>query len=176
MANHSLIRLKNPIEPEDVEKAVAEINQRRFQGRLKLEALPLEWANAVRSWVVYAPDSKPKEPGPFEPNEDLGFCFWLRSDGKGIETRHGIFNPWMRWIMYIHEHELARHFDVPRFDGGDGMIPTAPERLQVTFYDYAVFNFAKPLSAGDQAFVKRHFLDSVPEAWRSEEKDACPTK
>lgn len=166
MPNQSRIRLKTAVEPEDVEKAVAEINERRFKGKLICGEVSVPgFTEVLRIWVVSAPNSRPKKPSTFEPDDDLGFIFWLHQDGKTIEVRHGVHNPWMRWIMYAHEHELARHFGVEKFDGGDGRVATRPDRIQTNFYDYAVYNYKQPLSANDAAFIERFFMKSVPEAW-----------
>jgi hypothetical protein len=170
MANHSLITLRKAVTPEDVEQVVARINQRRFRGRLTLvspEGLTEAW-QAARAWCVEAPGTRPKDPGPFKPDEDLGFCFWLRRDGQAIETRHGLDNSWMRWVMYIHEHELARHFGVKRFDGGDGMVPTDPEQFLDSLSDWAARNLTKPLTESDAAYIQKYFTDSIPQGWSSE--------
>lgn len=171
MANHSLITLKTAIQPAEVEAAVAEINKQRFDGRLHLSStleLTRGW-KAARAWVVEVPDTRPEKPSPFAPDENLGFCFWLHRDGLGIETRHDfgtLTNGWIRWIMYIHEHELAKHFGVTRFDGGDGPIKTDPAKYKGTFYEYAVRSLKKPLSTEDEAYVQGLIQKDVPEGWR----------
>lgn len=165
MANHSVISLKKAVTPEDVERAVEAINQRRFGGRLVLRELTVPWMRATRGWALTAPGTKP-DPEPIDPEpEDLGFCFWLHKDGLGIETRHGVHNAWMRWVMYIHEHELARHFGAEEFDGGDGMEPTNPDQYKTNLFDWATRNLKKPLSADDEAYIQKHFTSHIPEGW-----------
>lgn len=167
MANHSLIHLKRRASPEQVEAAFTEVNQRRFKGRLRLTSdaeLTTTWGSA-RAWLLEAPDTRPKEPGPCYPDEDLGFCFWLHKDGRWIESRHAGLNSWVSWVQHIFEHEFAKHFGVKRFDSGDGLVPTDPDQFKTTFYDWATRNFDKPLSKDDADFLQRRMFDHVPEGW-----------
>lgn len=167
MANHSFINLRRAVTPEDVERAMAKINERRFGGRLVLsstEELTRAW-QAAKAWILEAPGTRPKEPGPCNPDENLCYCFWLTKNRMGIETRHGQFNSWIRWVMYIHEHELARHFDIGHFDGGDGQVNTDPEQFKKSLFDWATRKLKKPLSDEDAAFIKKRFTDFIPEGW-----------
>lgn len=168
MANHSVIPLRKSITPEDVERVVAEINQRRFKGRLRLFSTPelTECWRAERAWILEAPDTKPKNPGPCNPDENLGFCFWLNKGGRSIETRHStkIGNNWIYWVMNIHEHELARAFDVKHFDGGDGNVKTDPDQYGTSFI--AHMNAKLPeRTPEDIEYLQRRFFDGIPEGW-----------
>ena len=166
MANHSQIFLKKPTTPDSVELAVAEINGRRFQGRLLLSSsikLTESW-QASRAWLLQAPGTRLKQ-HKFCPDEDLGFCFWLHKEGSIIESRHTVFNSWVRWVQDIFEHELARFFKVSKFDGGDGKIITDPEQYGSSLFKWATRNFKHPLTRDDVEFFERQFTSHIPDGW-----------
>ena len=98
MANHSCISVSQPLTVLDIETVVGEINRRRFKGRFHVPREPelTKMNDARQAWTFQAPGTKPEDPGPFNPDENLGFCFWLNKGGQSIEVRHNPFNAWIR--------------------------------------------------------------------------------
>lgn len=168
MANHSVISLKTAITPEDVERVVEEINQRRFKGRLHLYSTPelTEGWRAERAWILDVPGTRPKDPGPCNPDENLGFCFWLNKGGRSIETRHStkIGNNWIYWVMNIHEHELAKAFGQKKFDCGDGDVKTDPDQFGMNYRDYMNAKLPEQTPEDVEYLERRHF-SGIPEGW-----------
>jgi len=168
MANHSRFSVTRTVTPETVEWHFASINDRLFKGRLELtttEELTQAWQSG-RAWILEAPGTRPKEPGPWDPDENLGFCFWLHKNGKTIEFRHVVFNSWIRWVQDRFKHELAQELGVKTLnDDGVGDIPVNPKQYRDTFYNYATRNFKKPLQPLDLEAVQSLMLRFQPEGW-----------
>ncbi len=167
MANHSVIHLKRKAKPHEVEKAFIEANNKRWNGKLKLIELPglaSSWGGEAL-WAVEAPGTRPKKPSPAEPDENLGFIFWLKRGCRGIEIRHVSHNMWIRWVQNIVIHEMARYFKVERFDGGDGEVLTNSAQFRDSFKEYTFRNFPKPTKK-DRAYLKERFLSHIPKGWK----------
>lgn len=168
MANHSVIHLPSYTLGHQVESAVRQINARRFQGLMRLTSRD-DWVrqwNARRVWTLEAPDTRPEKPTPIEPDEDLGFVFWLRENSRALEFRHCIGNRWIQWVQHVFEHEIANHFMVAEFDQGDGVRPTDIETFRLGFREYVTRDFAKPLSTDELEYVQNRFFCDIPKSWR----------
>lgn len=167
MANHSIISLRKAVTPEQVEQAVADINHRRFGGKLRLrstEELTESW-HAARAWIFEAPGARPKNPKTASTKEDLGFCLWLHKKGLCIEVRHVLHNAWIRWVQDVFKHELAKHFGVRSFEGGDGRVATDPAQYKQSLYEFAIRNYTEPLDKETASFVQKFYTDHIPEGW-----------
>lgn len=168
MANHSMIKLASYTLGYQVEDAVRKINARRFQGRMRLvkhDEWALQW-KARRVWTIEAPDTRPDPPSRAEPDEDLGFMFWLHENSRALEFRHAIHNKWIMWVQHVFEHELADHFMVTEFDQGDGTRPTDIATFRLGFRDYVTRDWEKPLAPDDLEYVQNRFFLDIPKSWR----------
>lgn len=166
MANHSVITLKAPVFPEVVERHAQDVVRRRFKGKVNIlhkEELTKMWS-AVRAWIFEVPNTRPKEPGPMHPDENLGFCFWLNKGGQTIEIRHVILQPWVSWAQAVFKHELAQAFGVSRFDGGDGNVKTNPAQYKDSCRAFYTRNFKTP-TPEDLEFLERQIFQYIPEGW-----------
>lgn len=168
MANHSIIQLPSYTLGSQVESAVRQVNARRFQGRMRLVNIDedREQWDAIRVWMIEAPDTRPDPPSAAEPDEDLGFVFWLHKNSRSLEFRHSIHNKWMSWVQHVFEHELADYFMVREFDQGDGVEPTDVATFRLGFRDYVTRNFDKPMSRDSLEFVQNRFFLDIPKNWR----------
>ena len=167
MANHTCISLSQPLTVLDVETVVQEVNRRRFKGRFHVPREPelTKMNDARQAWTFQAPGTKPEDPGPFNPDENLGFCFWLNKGGQSIEVRHNPFNAWISWVRNVFDHELAKGLRVSRFDSGDGMVKTDPAQFKDTAKAYYMRDFIEPLSEKDRDFIQWAILRHIPEGW-----------
>lgn len=168
MANHSVIKLPSYTLGYQIESVVRQVNARRFQGRLRLvnqDASARQW-KARRVWAIEVPDTRPEKPSSAEPDEDLGFLFWLHENSRALEFRHAIHNRWIQWVQHVFEHELAHHFMVTEFDQGDGMRPTDIETFRLGFRDYVTRDWEKPLAFDDLEYAQNRFFVDIPKNWR----------
>lgn len=167
MASHSIISLRKPVTPEQVEKALEQINQRRYKGRLVIlsnDEMTKSW-QASRAWWAEVPDTRPAKPSKANPDENLGFVFWLHQDGRALEVRHAtrLGSNFIWWVMLSFEHELARFFQVGMFDGGDGRVRTNPDQYKATYAEW-LRRPIKGTPAGEENEV-RELLAEVPQTW-----------
>lgn len=131
------------------------------------EELTKRW-DAERTWIFDVPDTRPKNPGPMYPDENLGFCFWLNQGGQTIEIRHVTLQSWLRWAQDVFKHELAKALGVDQFDGGDGDVQTDPARYRESCRAFYMRNYTPdkpPPTPEDMEFLNRMFFNDIPEGW-----------
>ena len=129
MANHGYVKTRKDIIPKAFEKAIREINERRFGGLLKVESL----LDEKHGWYLSA-DVRVKQgkDGVWYP---VGRRIWLRSK-RCIEQRHGCGNDLDSWIDTVFMHELADRFHGRLYDdGGSGSWKGDPTKYP-TLADY----------------------------------------
>ena len=102
MANHGYITAKNNLSKEQVLLDLQEINQRRFNGLLKI-------ATSIngKNWLIYFGEEKDKYIN--------GIDFWLSSE-KVIEHRHEIY--FLYYVEIVFAAELGKKYDAILSDDG----------------------------------------------------------
>lgn len=163
MANHSVIALPAAITAYDLASHAQAIINYRFKGRLLLREA--DWPGGRAAWTIEAPGTAGKHVFPYDWEENLGFIFWLHSDGRSVEIRHVTANSWLRWVQNVFKHEMAAALEVAKFDGGDGEEETNPGQYKNSLYAFATRNLAEPLTDSQKEFVEQHFVKHIPPGW-----------
>lgn len=107
MANHGYVKTRTKMNPTLVHKAILEINQRRFRGKMIVDTWIGE-PGMIQGWQLYYE---------IKGQENLGFEVWL-TKSRLLEFRHGFSSQWQWWAQGVVQEELGQLFKGKCSDDG----------------------------------------------------------